>query len=224
LSRHKILIVADRKPIGASLQQILKRNKFAALLVPNARLALRAIRDDDPDAIILDMASPRWSGWVVARSLRRITEAPLIAVSAAESPLKNSHELDASLSTPVSSRKLLKTIRTLLARPRFIQAGDLILDMKSREVTVGDRSARLPPKEFALLKSLMTNAGTVLSRKTIMRLVWNTDFMDDTRTLDVHIRWLRERIEEDPSNPTFVRTIRGVGYQFVSPDGNVSMM
>jgi len=130
--------------------------------------------------------------------------------------------LDATLEIPVTSRKLLRAVRALLARPRFLQAGNLSLDMKTRMVKVGGTTIQMPPKEFVLLKSLMMNAGSVLSRKTIMRAVWNTDFMEDTRTLDVHIHWVRKKIEEDPAHPTFIRTVRGVGYQFISPDGNVT--
>lgn len=222
MSRHKILVVADRESVGSSLKKTLARSKFAVLLADSAKRALRTIRREDPDLIILDMASKKWNGGVVARSLRRATEAPIIAMGRTASPQQDGVRVDAELPMPVTSRKLLKQVRDLLARPRFLKAGRLTLDLKTRTVSAGDREGpRLTPKEFTLLKELMGNEGTVLSRKTIMRRVWSTDFLADTRTLDVHIRWLREKIEEDPSQPEYVRTIRGVGYQFVCPDGVV---
>jgi len=222
LSRHKILVVADRESVGSSLKKTLTRSKFAVLLADSAKRALRTIRSEDPDLIILDMASKKWNGGVVARSLRRATEAPIIAMGRAGSPQQDGVRVDAELPMPVTSRKLLKQVRALLARPRFLKAGTLTLDLKTRTISAGDREGpRLTPKEFALLKELMGNEGTVLSRKTIMRRVWSTDFLADTRTLDVHIRWLREKIEENPSRPEYVRTIRGVGYQFICSDGVV---
>ncbi|NOZ05558.1 MAG: response regulator transcription factor [Chloroflexi bacterium] len=213
--RHKILIVASRKSIGDSLQKILKRNRFAVLFESDIKRASQSVREHDPDLIILDMVSPKWSGWDVARRLRRVTEAPIVAVGNVDSLSTEGNEIDAQLETPVTSRKLLKQVRTLLARPRYLYSDVLTLDLKRREVWVGGSKHQMTPKEFALLKALMSNAGTVLSRKTIMRTVWNTDFLADTRTLDVHIRWIREKIEEYPGKPSLVRTVRGVGYLFV---------
>jgi len=215
LSHHKILIVASRKSIGDSLQKILKRNRFAVLFESDIKRASQSAREGNPDLIILDMVSPKWSGWDIARRLRRVTEAPIVAVGSVDPLSIEGNEIDAQLATPVTSRKLLKQVRTLLARPRYLHSDALTLDLKTREVLVGDSKHRMTPKEFALLKALMSNAGTVLSRKTIMRTVWNTEFLADTRTLDVHIRWIREKIEEYPGKPSLVRTVRGVGYLFV---------
>jgi DNA-binding response OmpR family regulator len=217
LSRQKILVVVDRNIVGDSLKKTLTRSKFVALLAHNPKAALKIVRTEDPDLIILDMTSAKWNGGVVAHSLRRATEAPIIALGEPNSP-HHLVQVEAHLPMPVHSRKLLKQVRELLARPRFLTVGNLTLDLKTRHVTTEGRDSRLTPKEFALLKELMSNAGAVLSRKTVMKRVWSTDFMEDTRTLDVHIRWVREKIEEDPSQPRYVRTIRGVGYQFVIPD------
>ena len=215
LSRHKILIIASRKSIGDSLQKILKRNRFAVLFELDIKRASQSVRENTPDLIVIDMASPKWSGWDVARRLRRTTEAPIVAVGSVDTLSIEGNEIDALLATPVTSRKLLKQVRELLARPRYLYSDTLTLDLKTREVLVGESKHRMTPKEFALLKALMINAGTVLSRKTIMRTVWNTDFLADTRTLDVHIRWIREKVEEIPGEPRLIRTVRGVGYLFV---------
>jgi DNA-binding response OmpR family regulator len=111
-------------------------------------------------------------------------------------------------------------VRKLLppARPDILSVGDITFDIKAREVQKGDRTLRLTPKQAMLLEALMQNAPQVLSRRFLMKNVWNTDYLGDTRTLDVHIRWVREAIEDDPSTTKYVRTVRGVGYRFDLPD------
>jgi len=123
---------------------------------------------------------------------------------------------DAWVERPLSSRKFIGRVRKLLPEPQLktLKAGDLVFDMEQRQVIRGDRQVRLTPKQAKLLEALMRHPNEVLSRRYLMKHVWNTDYLGDTRTLDVHIRWVREAIEEDPSNPTYVRTVRGVGYRF----------
>lgn len=98
--------------------------------------------------------------------------------------------------------------------PKILRSGNLSLNLENRQLTKGKESKRLTPKECKLLETFISNGGEVLTRKFLMKEVWETDFLDDTRTLDVHIRWLREKIEDDPSNPVYLRTVRGVGYRF----------
>lgn len=112
-----------------------------------------------------------------------------------------------------------KTPRTRRKRKaKNLQAGGISLDLENRCVTKGKVTVRLTPKECALLRTFMNNGGTVLTRKFLMKEVWDTDWTEDTRTLDVHVRWLRERIEDNPSKPIYLRTVRGVGYRFEVPE------
>ena len=120
------------------------------------------------------------------------------------------------MTQPFTSRKLLYRVRKVAATVinREISAGSLALDPDSRSFRKGEQTMHLRPKEAALLALFMCNPGKVLSRKEIMKKVWETDYMGDTRTLSVHVRWLRQKIEDDPSSPRFLRTVRGVGYRF----------
>ena len=128
---------------------------------------------------------------------------------------------DAHLSVPFSPRKLTYRIKKALGDQsnRFLRVGDVTLDGLKRQVQRGGRIAHLTPKEFKLLRLLMQHAGEVLNRRTIMKEVWETDYLGDTRTLDVHIRWVREKLEDNPSRPQYVITVRGVGYRFSPPTG-----
>jgi len=116
----------------------------------------------------------------------------------------------------MAKRKDPRTRRKRKAKP--LQAGGISLDLENRCVTKGKVTVRLTPKECALLQTFMNNGGMVLTRKVIMKKVWDTDWTEDTRTLDVHVRWLREKIEDDPSKPVYLRTVRGVGYRFEVPE------
>jgi DNA-binding response OmpR family regulator len=126
---------------------------------------------------------------------------------------------DLSLQRPFTSRKLLNRVRKLLPskKSETLTAGDIVFDPRSRQVRKGDRQLRLTPKQAALLEELMRHAPEVLSRRFLMKNVWKTDYLGDTRTLDVHIRWVREAIEDNPSAPKYVQTVRGVGYRFEIP-------
>ncbi|MFQ5577236.1 MAG: winged helix-turn-helix domain-containing protein, partial [Anaerolineae bacterium] len=121
--------------------------------------------------------------------------------------------------SPYTQRQLVKQISKTVAKGRFIRAGNLTLDTRTRAVLCAGTGHTLTPKLFALLKLLIKHQGQIVYRKTIMQEVWETDYMGDTRTLDVHIRWLREKIEDDPGNPKYVLTVRGAGYRFIAnPD------
>jgi DNA-binding response OmpR family regulator len=126
---------------------------------------------------------------------------------------------DLTLERPFNARKLLNRVRKLIPNTasNTLCTGDIIFDVENREVSKGERKMRVTPKQAKLLEALMRNAGQVLSRRYLMKHVWNTDYLGDTRTLDVHIRWVREVIEDDPSRPKYVRTVRGVGYRFEPP-------
>ena len=131
-------------------------------------------------------------------------------------------EADFYLTAPFTFRKLANRIKRVVQSNEqgreMLQVGDLILNLDGRSVTRGKKKHQLTPKEFKLLETLMRNPGKVLSRKFLMKNVWDTDYLGDTRTLDVHVRWIREKIEENPSSPVYLCTERGVGYRFEVPE------
>ncbi len=217
-----ILVIATRKTTLDSLSETLLAHNFTLLVASNARDAMREARHHFPDLIILDHTSARLLSHKLAAELRRIMEAPHIAiVRTAEEAASMSGT--ACLVRPYTSAQLLECISQALGQPRLLQAGPLCLDLHQRCIHVphleGPRS--LPPKQFTLLRLLMQHQGEVLTRERLMRDVWDTHFLDDTRTLDVHVHWLREVIEPDPHAPRFLQTVRGQGY-YLAPIGSDS--
>jgi len=149
-----------------------------------------------------------------------VAEIPIILILA---EVKKDEEVMGAtfiLAPPFTSRKLFNRIRSILKSDegKTLQAGGITLSLGTRRVSNRSKERRLTPKEFELLKVFMRSPGRVMSRKFLMKKIWKTEFMGDTRTLDVHIRWLREKIEENPSSPMYLRTVRGVGYRFNIPE------
>jgi two-component system alkaline phosphatase synthesis response regulator PhoP len=184
------------------------------------RQATSRIRSLCPDLLIMDIASFGVKGYKISDSVRaRLEGVPTILL------LEKSHAgaggaAEAFMTPPFTSRKLLHRIRKVsqhLVR-RELRAGPLVLDPYARTLRKGDKALHLRPKEAALLEFFMRNPGKVLSRQELMKQIWQTDYMGDTRTLSVHIRWLRLKIEDDPGSPRFLRTVRGVGYRFEVPE------
>lgn len=213
-----ILLVADRKTTIDSLADILSKDEHELVVASNQRRALQVVRQNNPDLVIVDMTSAKLSGGKVCLSLRRTTETPILAIM--REPPDSNHEgaplADEWLVKPFSAQDLLTQVRRLLIQSHLLVLGPVALNLRAREVRVGDGEAiRLPPKQYALLRCLMKHPGQTLTRAQLMREVWETDFLDDTRTLDVHIRWLREKIEPNPSAPIYIQTVRRVGYRFV---------
>lgn len=218
----RILLVADRKTTIDSLTEILGKHDYHLTVASSQRRALRMVRNAGPDLTIVDLTSAKLSGDKVCTSLRRLTEAPILAI-VREAPADGQApaQADEWLVKPFSTQSLLTYIHRLLRQPQILTLGNLTLDLRTREVQAGAGApARLTPKQFALLRCFMMQPGEVLTRAWLMQEVWQTNFLDDTRTLDVHIRWLREKIEPDPSVPTYIQTIRGVGYRLVLPQGD----
>ncbi|MCZ7574131.1 MAG: response regulator transcription factor [Ardenticatenaceae bacterium] len=215
-----ILLVADRKTTIDSLTEILGKHEYELTVASSQRRALRMMRHVGPDLTIVDMTSAKLSGGKVCLALRRVTEAPILAL-VREAPTDSNAPVsaDAWLVKPFSTQSLVAQVQQLLLQPQVLVLGAIVLDLRTREVRVGDREpVRLTPKQFALLRCFMMQPGEVWTRARLMQEVWQTNFLDDTRTLDVHIRWLREKIESNPSSPTYIQTIRGVGYRFVLPE------
>lgn len=209
-----VLIVANDKEVTTNLATSFNKKEYSILTAHSGRQALTQARTRLPDAIILDATSPRLSIKRLVRSLHRSAH-PLMFLLA-----QNPNRVDGSngaviLPKTTTPKKLSQRVRTALDNrpPRELRAGNMTLNVERRRVTRGNRSHKLTPKEFELLKILITNEGEIVSRKTLMQEIWDTDYLGDTRTLDVHMRWLREKIEDDPNKPKLILTVRGEGYR-----------
>jgi DNA-binding response OmpR family regulator len=181
---------------------------------------MNQIRAQRPDLLVMDVASFGAKGYRIGDAVRaRLDGVPTILL------LEKGHAqagatAEAFMTPPFTSRKLLYRVGKLATTmtSREIRAGDLVFDPDSRTLRKGESTERLRPKEATLLGFFMRNPGRVLSRKELIREVWETDYVGDTRTLSVHVRWLRIRIEDNPNSPRFLRTVRGIGYRFEVPE------
>jgi len=192
--------------------------------------ALEITREEEPDLIVLDIMLPGIDGWETCRRLRQESTVPIIMLTARGQEIDRVLGLeigaDDYLAKPFSFRELLARIRATFRRMAFeetpkttqIQIGDVRLDVGAHRVYKKDRELTLTQKEYDLLHTLMSHAGQVVSRSELLDHVWDVEWMGDTRTLDVHIRWVREKVEEDPSQPRYIQTVRGVGYRFAVPE------
>lgn len=231
----KILLVDDETLITDSLTYSLKREGFQVEAVADGISALEAAQKMIPDLIVLDLMLPDISGFEVCRRLRTFTTAPVIMLTARSEEIDRVLGLEVGaddyLPKPFSFRELLARINALLRRvalDRQVSQPEpqipaltmrlLTLDPLARRVVKGENELQLSAREFDLLHVLMKNAGRAMSREDLINLVWGDDWGGDPRTLDVHVRWLRIKIEEDPANPEYIQTVRGFGYRFSSVD------
>jgi two-component system, OmpR family, response regulator RegX3 len=185
----------------------------------------------NPDLVLLDVMLPRVSGIDVCRQLRKRSQVPIIMVTAKGAEIDTVVGLEVGaddyVTKPYRLRELVARMRAVLRRsPRdrqmdasgeALEVGDVALDPERHEVVIRGSTVQLPLKEFELLELLLDNAGRVLTRETLIDRVWGSDYVGDTKTLDVHIKRLRSKVEDDPSNPSRIVTIRGLGYKFESP-------
>jgi two-component system alkaline phosphatase synthesis response regulator PhoP len=215
------LIGKDASTLG-SLKFNLEKKGYTVSSVRSRKKALERVVADKPDLIILDATSPRLDGGRTCQALRqKVGEVPIILIS---QPANDSGQAEADfyLPAPFTFRKLANRIKRVVQSigqsGEILQVGDLILNLDRHSVIRGSKRYQLTPKQFNLLEIFMRNPGKVLSRKFLMKNVWDTDYVGDTRTLDVHVRWIREKIEEDPSSPVYLSTVRGVGYRFEVPE------
>lgn len=222
-----ILVVEDEVTLREALVYNLNKEGYTVLQAGTGLDALALAREEAPDVVILDLMLPELDGLSVCRSLRRD---PATAASGILMLTARSGELDKIvglesgaddyLTKPFSLGELLARVRALLRRARntaprdTLEAGNLVLDLIARRATRNGVDLPLKPKEFSLLAELMRHRGAVLSRDLLLNHVWGQDFFGDDRTVDVHVRWLREKIEEDPAHPVHIQTVRGLGYRF----------
>jgi DNA-binding response OmpR family regulator len=228
----KVLVVDDELPIVESVSYNLRKEGYQAFAASNAEECLELARTQKPDLIILDVMLPSASGFDICRMLRRESQVPIIMLTARsdETDRVVGFELGADdyVTKPFSMRELLARVRTILRRSgsgeqipvrRHVTLGDLDIDPNRYEVSVGAKRVELSPKEFDLLHFLSQYPGQVMSRRVLLDRVWGEDAYVDDRTVDVHVRWLREKIEADPSSPVRILTVRGVGYKLNQSQG-----
>jgi two-component system response regulator RegX3 len=222
----KILVVEDEKALSDPLAYLLRREGYEVSVVDNGLDALAAVQQSPPDLMLLDLMLPGLSGTEVTKEVRLKSSLPIIMLTAkdTEVDIVVGLELGADdyVTKPYSSRELLARIRAVLRR-RETQPGQsdgvleyhgIVLDTERHHLSVRGNPQPLPLKEFELLELLMVNAGRVLTRGQIIDRVWGSDYFGDTKTLDVHIKRLRSKVEENPSEPTIIVTVRGLGYRF----------
>lgn len=226
-SSISILIVEDDEAIAAFLQTALEREGFASTVVRNGRAALHHIDQTPPDLILLDLMLPGMSGLQLCQTVRRRADyIPIIMVTAKDEDVDKIVGLemgaDDYITKPFKKRELLARIRAVL---RLVQrqaqhANQLLcfdsvaIDLDGRSVTVAEQPVKLTPKEFDLLALLATHPGRVFGRDMILERIWGYDYDGESRTVDVHIQRLRQKIEADPRNPTFLVTVHHIGYKF----------
>jgi len=229
----KILLVEDERSIAEGLKISLESEGFQVGWAKDGHEALAAWDRTRPDLIVLDLMLPGISGTEVCRTIRARSDVPIIMLTARDTEVDRVVGLeigaDDYLTKPFSTRELIARIRAILRRAPLgsgssaideqpIEVNGVRVDRSRHEVTVDRRSVELPPKEFELLSVLVEYAGRVLTRNQLIDEVWGPDYVGDTKTLDVHIRRLRGRIEVDPQEPRRIRTVRGVGYRFADRD------
>lgn len=219
-----ILVVEDETTLRETLAFNLSEEGYLVLVAEDGEEALEKAREENPDLVLLDVMLPKLDGLTVCRMLRRDTEVPIILLTARGTETDKIVGLemgaDDYIVKPFSLGELLARIRAALRRgqrtgaPPELSAADLRLNLLARRAYRKTEEIQLSPREFDLLATLMHNKNAALSRDLLLTRVWGDDYVGDTRTVDVHIRWLRQKIEDDPSNPERILTVRGVGYRF----------
>ncbi|MFC1997983.1 response regulator transcription factor [Chloroflexota bacterium] len=230
---EKILIVEDEPTLVETLTYNLKRAGYTVNSISDGHAAIKAARDNQPDLIVLDIMLPGIDGFEITRILRQEMTIPILMLTARDEEIDRVIGLeigaDDYITKPFSMRELIERIKALLRRVRIdmekateiprpdenkININNLTINLTRLEVLLDDKVISLKPKEYELLLYLTRHRGQVMSRDNIVEHVWGWDFSGGSRTVDVHVRWLRKKIEEDPANPIRIVTIRGVGYRF----------
>jgi DNA-binding response OmpR family regulator len=227
-----ILVVEDDNTLREVLEYNLKKEGYEVLTAGDGGEALELYRSKKPRLVILDIMLPVMSGTEVCRIIRAESQTPIIMLTAKSEEVDRVVGLeigaDDYVTKPFSMRELLARIKAVLRRSEaakgagvpptgkneFLEAADIAIDLNKHEVRKGGHRVELNPKEFELLVLLLSNRGQVISREQILRKVWGYDYIGTDRTVDVHIRWMRRKLETDPGNPRYLVTVRGYGYKF----------
>ncbi len=225
----RVLIVEDEPDLAEPLAYLLRREAYEVEIAEDGPTALAAFRERGADIVLLDLMLPGMPGTEVCRQLRGTSAVPIIMLTAKDSEVDIVVGLelgaDDYVTKPYSSRELLARMRAVLRRfdqpgadleEHVLEGGRVVLDIDRHTVTVAGKEISMPLKEFELLEVLMRNTGRVLTRGQLIDRVWGSDYFGDTKTLDVHIKRIRSRIEEHPKEPEMLVTVRGLGYRFES--------
>lgn len=224
-----ILVVDDERSITELTRLYLSREGYHVEVAEDGQKALAKVRTVKPDLVVLDLMLPELDGWEVCRRLRRESDVPIIMLTARGEDVDKIVGLemgaDDYVTKPFNPRELVARVKAVLRRyevgprpPRVLVAGDLRIDLDRREATVGNRQLTLRPKEFDLLATFAQAPGVVYEREKLLRLVWGYDFLGDSRSVDVHVAWLREKLGQSRAQ---IQTVWGVGYKLVvvEPEG-----
>jgi two-component system, OmpR family, response regulator RegX3 len=226
---YRVLIVEDEPGLADSIRYTLETEGFEVIVAGTGRAGVESARAQGPDVILLDLMLPEMSGLDVCRQVRTFTDAPIIMLTAKDSEADKVSGLelgaDDYMTKPFSMRELVARVRSQLRRMsrtglladtnEVLRGGPIELDIDAHVVRVNGAPVELRPKEFELLEALMRRKDRLAARHTLIDEVWGTSYFGDTKTLDVHIKRLREKLEQDPSRPLHIVTVRGLGYKFV---------
>ncbi len=230
MSEQVVLVIEDEENLLKAIKYNLEKDGYKVQSAMDGEQGLELARQMEPSMIILDIMLPKMDGIEVCRILRRESNVPILMLTAKSEEIDRVVGLelgaDDYVTKPFSMRELMARTKAILRRyslsangkaeesGKVLKAGKLEVNLTKHVVTLGDKLLELKPREFDLLALLVENAGRALTRDQILERIWGQDYFGDTRTVDVHIRWLREKIEGDPGSPTRIITIRGVGYRF----------
>ena len=230
MAQQTVLVVEDEENLLQALKYNLEKEGYAVLTAEDGEKGLETARQANPELIILDIMLPKLDGLEVCRILRRESAIPILMLTAKAEEVDRVVGLemgaDDYVTKPFSMRELLARVKALLRRSRptpetspgaggeVLRAGNLEVNLASHTATLGGDPLELKPREFDLLAMLVAGKGRAFTREQLLERLWGQDWFGDTRTVDVHVRWLREKIEADPGSPGRIITIRGVGYRF----------
>ena len=222
----KILVVEDEASFSEALAYLLGKEGFEVIVADTGPGAIEQFDRHGADLVLLDLMLPGLSGTEVCRQLRTRSNVPIIMLTAKDAEVDKVVGLelgaDDYVTKPYSSRELIARVRAVLRRQGeedllkdgILEAGPVRMDVERHKVSVNSEDVAFPLKEFELLEFLVRNSGRVLTRSQLIDRVWGSDYFGDTKTLDVHVKRLRAKIEIDPANPVFIQTVRGLGYKF----------
>jgi two-component system response regulator RegX3 len=226
----KILLIEDEDSIRESVAFLLEKEGFEVIQDENGLDGLKKFQENPTDLVLLDLMLPGMDGLEVCKQIRKISNVPLIMLTAKDTELDKVLGLelgaDDYVTKPFSGRELIARVKALLRRVNEplpdstpTDSGEVKIDPIQHKVIVRGEEVKLPLKEFDLLHYLSQNPGRVLTRNQLIDRVWGSDYFGDTKTLDVHIKRIRAKIEKDPNNPEIIETIRGLGYKFLTKNG-----
>jgi two-component system response regulator RegX3 len=222
----RVLVVEDEDSFSEAIAFMLRKEGFEVAIATDGNAALVEFHQNGADIVLLDLMLPGLSGTEVCREIRKTSKVPVIMVTAKDSEIDKVVGLelgaDDYVTKPFSSRELIARIKAVLRRTSeatedssdVIELGRIRIDVERHSVSVAGEVIKLPLKEFDLLLMLMRNAGRVLTRGQLIDRIWGSDYVGDTKTLDVHVKRLRAKLEPDPANPVNILTVRGLGYKF----------